>query len=143
MDRLFNGLRKKGIKLSPFLEIGAERTQCSMVLKNYYNADGFAVDLSKDMLQFAGVILKPLGFKKMPIRVCCDAYNLPFRNNVFPFVFCYETLHHFPEPTPVILEIKRVMQKGGFFLLASEPIKRKLKMKLWTVGHRMDKIENC
>jgi uncharacterized protein YbaR (Trm112 family) len=74
--------------------------------------------------------------EKMPIRICCDANHLPFRNHSFPFIFCYEFLHHFPALKPVLQEIFRVLSSGYFFF-DEEPFKRWLKVVLY---QQKDKI---
>jgi ubiquinone/menaquinone biosynthesis C-methylase UbiE/ferredoxin len=136
----FEKMGQKGIVFSPFLEIGAERCQRSMLLTNNFNAEGFAVDISLDSLKSAQYFAQVLGFKKLPVRVCCDAYNLPFRNNSFPFCFCYETLHHFPDPSPIIQEIWRVLDTGYFFF-AEEPIRRSLKINLYRKNRKIYSME--
>jgi SAM-dependent methyltransferase len=68
---------------------------------------------------------------KPPVRICCDANKLPFSTSSIPFVFCYETLHHFPGPTPITSEIYRVMIPGGFFFFDEEPYKQVLQLKLY------------
>lgn len=45
-----NRLRKAGVTLSPYLEIGAERGQRSLVMENDVGARGAAADISADML---------------------------------------------------------------------------------------------
>ncbi len=111
-----------GSEVSPFLEMGAERCHRSLVLTNDYDAQGFAIDISLDQLKTAGHFASLFSLPKLPVRVCCDANCLPFRDNSFPFVFSYEFLHHFPSPKPIIKEIFRVMSKGLFFL-DEEPFK--------------------
>ncbi len=115
----------------PYLEIGAGVGQGSMLLKNKYHLDGFASDLSFETLQLAPKYLRHLKYKKMPFRVCCDAYNLPFADNSMTFVFCFETLHHLPDPFPVLKEIKRVLKPGGFFYFNEEPISQTFNLNLW------------
>ena len=92
------------LKISPFIEIGAERCQRSLVMQNDFRADGAAVDISYDRLKSADYYRKVFKKEKMPVRICCDAYNLPFLNNFVPFIFCYETLHHFLDPSPIVNE---------------------------------------
>lgn len=128
-------LKDRGIALSPFLELGAERGQRSLALTNDFGAAGFAIDISfhqlRTMEHFAQLFSRP----KLPIRICCDANHLPFRNGSFPFVFCYEFLHHFPALKPVIEEIDRVLSNGTFFF-AEEPLKRMLKVALYSQKHK-------
>lgn len=123
-------LQEEGIKISPFLEIAAERAQRSLVLVNDFNAHGFAVDISYDSLKSCDYFANIFKKNKMPIRICCDIYNLPFKSNSIPFIFCYEALHHFPNQIPVVAEIHRVLSNGYFFF-DGEPFKRVLKIKLY------------
>lgn len=61
--------------------------------------------------------------RSCPLRLCCDANRLPLRSDAVPFVFCYEFLHHFPELTPVIRKIHRILA-GGTFFFSEEPYHR-------------------
>lgn len=124
-------LKKSGVVLSPYLEIGAERCQRSLVMENDLAAQGAAIDISFDMLKSCDYYKEVFNRNKVPLRVCCDANNLPFMNNSIPFVFCYETLHHFPDPTPIIEEIYRVLSPGGHFFFDEEPYKRVLHVNLY------------
>jgi len=124
-------LREKGIPVSPYLEIGAERGQRSLVMENDAGATGAAVDLSYDMLKSCEYYQKVFNKKKMPARICCDANYLPLASNSMPFVFCYETLRHFPDPTPIIKEIHRVLAPGGCFFFDEEPYRRVLHLDLY------------
>ncbi|HSV50173.1 MAG TPA: class I SAM-dependent methyltransferase [Candidatus Acidoferrales bacterium] len=124
-------LKEKGIILSPYLEIGAERCQRSLVMENDLKANGAAVDISFDMLKSCDHYKDLFGKSKVPLRVCCDANNMPFMTNSVPFVFCYETLHHFPDPAPIVKEIHRVLSPGGCFSFNEEPFKKVLHINLY------------
>jgi ubiquinone/menaquinone biosynthesis C-methylase UbiE len=41
----------------------------------------------------------------------CDAYDLPYENNAFDFVYCWELLHHIGEPQKVVQEMARVTSR--------------------------------
>lgn len=137
----FKHLEKLGFKLSPFLEIGAEKGQRSAVLVNNFDARGYAADISLESLSSSNKFSEALKFTSLPHLVCCDAYNLPFADNSFPLVFCFETLHHFPDPAPVIQEIYRVLAPGGIFYFAQEPIKQTLNLPLWRRGTHLTSPE--
>ena len=128
-------LREKGITLSPYLEIGAERGQRSLVMENDLGLHGVAADISFDMLRSCDHYREVLGQQKSPLRVCCDANNLPFASGSIPFVFCYETLHHFPAPAPITKEIHRVLLPGGCFFFDEEPFKQVLHVNLYQGKH--------
>jgi SAM-dependent methyltransferase len=128
--RKMHELAALGIRLSPFLELGAERGQRALVLTNDFGATGIAVDISyhqlKSMEHFAKLFNRP----KLPMRICCDANHLPFKSNSFPFIFCYEFLHHFPSLGPIVKEIHRVAA-GGHFYFDEEPFRRVFKLALY------------
>ena len=74
-----------GINLSPFLELGAERGQRSLVLTTDFYANGVAVDISYHQLRTMEHFAKLFKREKLPTRICCDANHLPFKNNSFSF----------------------------------------------------------
>ena len=123
-------LQSRGIALAPYLEIGAERGQRSLVMENDLGAHGAAADLSFDMLSSAAHWAKVFERPRLPLRLCCDIYNLPLRTDSLPFVFCYETLHHFPDPAPILDEVRRVMAPGATFYIDEEQVRRTLRQTL-------------
>lgn len=127
---------KDNAVISPYIEIGAERCQRSLVLQSDLGANGAAIDLSFDMLKSCKNYSAIFKKKKMPLRICCDAYNLPFADGSVPFVFCYHTLHHFPDPSPIIDEVYRVLSPGGGFFIGSEPYKKRMKVALYRSSKR-------
>lgn len=139
--KIFKKLQARGIALSPFLEIGAEKGQRSLVLVNDFGASGFAADISRESLAAGKKFAKILGFRKLPALVCCDAYRLPFASGSIPFVFCFETLHHFPDPAPIIKEVYRVLTPGGVFYFGEEPVKQSFNLRLWRRGYRLNPLE--
>jgi len=139
---IFDELAERIPHISPFLELGAERGQRSYVLSNEFAAQGFALDLSIDALQFGARLAEELGLHDAPLRICGDAYNLPFRSSSLPFVFCFATLHHFPDPAPVVGEVVRVLHDGGHFYFDGEPTRGLLALSLWTrYGHKLSRAE--
>lgn len=124
-------LQQRGIPLSPFLEIGAGHGHASLVLANEFGATGFATDLANEPLVSIHKTAKELSFSRLPKLLICDTERLPFADNSFPFIFCYQTLHHFPHPAAVTREIARVLVPGGWFFFAEEPVKQKFNLSLW------------
>lgn len=127
----FARLKNKGIKLSLFLEIGAERGQRSMLLASEFNADGYMLDISLESLQSADALKSQINLSVIPQPVCADAEALPFPDNSFAFVFTYQTLHHFPNPSPILKEIYRVLTPGGAFFFDEEPVRQLINLRLW------------
>ena len=132
-----SSLKQKNIKISPYVEIGAERCQRSLVMENDFESVGFAVDISRDMLESSNFYMKIFKKKKAPVKICADAYSLPFNSNSMPFVFCYETLHHFPDPEPIIREIYRILTPDGFFFFEEEPFKNQFNIGLYKVKNKI------
>lgn len=127
----FSSLKRHPVIFSPYLEIGAEFGHRAAVLEEAYNGRGFALDISLESLSLAPYFIKQLKLKKIPERICADAYNLPFQDNSFNFVFCYQSLHHFPNPKPIIQEIHRVLKPKGYLFVNEEPISQSLNLNLW------------
>jgi len=134
-------LQSSGIRLGPFIELGAERGQRSLVLANDFNVEGFAVDISFAQLKTLDYWMEFFNKPKPPLRVCCNAYHLPFQSRSLNFAFCYQFLHHFPDPAPVIKEIHRVLAPG-FFYFDEEPYKRfSLKLYRRKVNNKPGKLK--
>lgn len=139
----FKMLAKEGVIFSPYLEIGAEYSLRSSLLENKFGAVGFSSDISLPSLARSKEFAKLFNFKKTPKTICADAYNLPFKSNYFPFIFIYETLHHFPDPKPVLLEVKRVLAPGGICLIGAEPIRQSLQIRLWRRPNKLRRWEKA
>ncbi|MCH7951960.1 methyltransferase domain-containing protein [Patescibacteria group bacterium] len=133
----FAKLNREGVALSPFLDIGAGYGQASLLLENEFSAQGFASDLASKPLLTMNESAKRLGFSRLPHAVVFDAESIPFPNQSFAFVFCYQTLHHFPHPLAVTREIARVLKPGGVFFFAEEPVAQSFNLPLW---HRPTKL---
>lgn len=138
---IFKNVSKRKISLSPFLEIGAEKCQRAALLSSEFNAQGFALDISFESLKSAKFFTQKLDLKKLPILICADAENLPFENDSLPFVFAFETLHHFPNPKKVLREMKRVTASRGYVYFSEEPVKQTINLPLWRRDFNLNSFE--
>ena len=138
-QKIFQKLIAQDISLSPFLEIGAEKCQRAAFLTSKFSAQGFALDISFESLKSAPIFAKKLNLKRLPILICADAENLPFASSSIPFVFAFETLHHFPKPDKVLAEMERVSSRHVFF--SEEPIKQTLNLGIWQRGYNLRTFE--
>lgn len=129
--QIFRKLKKKKVHLSPFMELGGEKCERAAILTSKMNCQGAVVDLSAESLESAENFCPQIGLKNLPLRICADAYRLPFADNSLAFVFTFQTLHHFPDPKPIIKEIYRVLIPGGYFYFDEEPVKQLINISLW------------
>jgi len=124
-------IKKRNIIVSPYLEVGAERGQRSLILESELGLNGAAADISYDMLKTTDYYQKVFNKPKTPFRVCCDVHCLPFLSASIPFVFCYQFLHHFSSPAEPLHEMYRVLSSGGTFFFDEEPYKKTLHLNLY------------
>lgn len=135
--KVFNELVSRNISLSPFLEIAGGQGFRSDLLVSTFDVQGFATDISVDVLSSDRIFVQKLKLGKRSIKICADAYNLPFRTNSFPFVFIALSLHHFPDPLPIIQEAIRVMTPHSYFYFDEEPITQDFNLNLWRRGYHL------
>lgn len=77
-----------------------------------------AIDISRRMLE---VVRRRFGGIGSLNLVVCDAEFLPFRGEVADLVSVSSVLHHLPKPFRSMLDISRVLKKGGFLYMTREP----------------------
>lgn len=74
--------------------------------------DLVAVDLMPGKLEFA----------KHYFPVCtylnADATSLPFKNGHFDYALAVEILEHLPDPSRIVVEIRRAVKPGGHFIVS-------------------------
>jgi ubiquinone/menaquinone biosynthesis C-methylase UbiE len=118
-------------EMTPFLEIGANAGHSSYMLANEFGAQGFALDLSADSLRHGRALMDAWNLDRAPIRLAGDAANLPFADGSLRFVCAFQMLSQFMDTEAVFREVHRVLQPGGVFLFAEEPLRRQLSMRLY------------
>ena len=109
----------------PVAEFGAERCQRILaVISKFKLSSGYAYDLSERSMSMADIIGERL-FSDSPhkrlIRISDDFLSNHYTNH-FGFVFCFATLHHFPDPRPVFAAVHRMLKKDGIFYFNREAV---------------------
>jgi ubiquinone/menaquinone biosynthesis C-methylase UbiE len=118
-------------EMTPFLEIGANAGHSSYMLANEFGASGFALDISADSLRHGRALMDAWKLERAPVRLAGDAANLPFADGSLRFVCAFQMLSQFMDIESVFREVARVLQPGGVFLFAEEPLRRKLSLRLY------------
>jgi SAM-dependent methyltransferase len=69
--------------------------------------------------EYIGIDVKYAGHdhKLSKVDVFYDGKSIPFADSYFDSVFCGEVMEHIFTPSETLLEIKRVLRKGGYILL--------------------------
>jgi len=82
-----------------------------------YTANGaevVALDVSANMIKSAKAKTRKILEKPTRINyVVGDAEHLPFRDNKFDVVNCFDAFPHFPHPLKALGEMRRVLRSGG------------------------------
>ncbi|MDD5288653.1 MAG: class I SAM-dependent methyltransferase [Dehalococcoidales bacterium] len=68
-----------------------------------------ALDIAEKMLAKA----KSKGFKGNIRYLCADVMSIPMDGEFCDAVVCYSSLPHFPDKPKAMLEMKRILKKGG------------------------------
>ena len=117
--------------MTPFLEIGANAGHSSYMLVNEFGEQGFALDISADALRYGKALIERWHLARAPIRLAGDALRLPFADRSLRTVLAFQLLSQFQDIEAVFVEVKRVLQPGGLFLFADEPVRRLLSLRLY------------
>jgi ubiquinone/menaquinone biosynthesis C-methylase UbiE len=72
-----------------------------------------ALDIAEKMLLKA----KSKGFKGNIDYLCADVMAIPIANEAIDAVVCYSSMPHFPDKEAAMMEINRVLKKGGWIFV--------------------------
>ncbi len=89
------------------------------------------LDISADSLRHGRALMESWGLQRAPIRVAGDALHLPFADASLRFVCAFQVLSQFMNIGDLLSEAVRVLQPGGIFFFAEEPLIRKLSLRLY------------
>lgn len=103
------------LKFENFLDVGcASGYMLDKISKAYPNAKYFGVDVYDKAIISAKKNYPNLNFK------IASADKLPFANNTFDLIICYETIEHLENPRKALQEFRRVIKDGGSLILAMD-----------------------
>lgn len=97
------------------LDIGcASGFMISEIAKAFPGAKYHGVDVYDKAIRFAKKNYPQIKFK------VAQAENLPFKDNFFDLILCYETIEHVEDPKKSLKEMKRVLKNNGILLLTMD-----------------------
>ena len=100
-------------KNSTVLEVGCGiGAQTSIISTKNQETKFTSIDLSESSLIKARETIDTLGVENVTFRQA-DVYDLPFDSSSFDHVFVCFVLEHLIDPNAALLEIKRVLKRGG------------------------------
>ncbi|MDI6618032.1 MAG: class I SAM-dependent methyltransferase [Clostridiales bacterium] len=74
------------------------------------------VEYNEERLQETRQDFEDMGIEKV-LFINADAQNLPFLNETFDLVTCYNAVHHFDDYARALNEMERVLKKGGILVV--------------------------
>jgi|SRR3989344_1823334 len=97
------------------LDVGcASGYMISEIAKSFPEKQFFGIDAFDKTIEYAKKKYKNIKFE------IAKAEKLPFTDNSFGLVICYETIEHVANPKQMLKEIRRILSKDGTVLLAMD-----------------------
>lgn len=97
------------------LDVGsASGYMISEIAKRHPKARFHAIDAYKGAVDYAKKRYPRISFSQ------AEAEKLPYKNEQFDLILCYETIEHVRNPERAMREIRRVLKKDGKFVLAMD-----------------------
>lgn len=128
---------KKAVDISPFgkkvLDIGcADGSYLSFYKEKYPESQIYGTEISS--------VAVSLAEKRCPTGVFICTDKLPFEDKMFDFIHAAEILECLPNPEPFLQEIKRILSKGGKFLVTTAEPNYEYHTWEWKNGKRLNNI---
>lgn len=83
----------------------------SRLSKAFPKAECFGIDIYDKAIAYGKKLYPHITFR------IADAHAIPFKDETFDLAICTEVLEHVNDPKSALLEIKRVLKKGGFAII--------------------------
>ncbi len=110
------------------LDIGCEAGYVSLKILEKKPSAIYAIDICEEALEEFKKKLKNKRFDTEIIIKKAFMQNLPFKDNFFDAVVCTEVIEHAPQLEKSLEEVKRVLKKGGKFIVTfpNEKLRKKV-----------------
>jgi SAM-dependent methyltransferase len=132
--RFEDGFRLSDIASNAFILDFCSRTGNGTAYFYQHGKVGSAVcaDVSARMGSICTQRVAEAGLKKY-MWVPIGNYTLPFKDEIFDAILCFETIEHFPEPEKMVRDLGRVLRPGGTLILTTPNV-------LWEPIHALAAI---
>ncbi|MBT9775056.1 methyltransferase domain-containing protein [Clostridium sp. MCC353] len=117
--------RAAAIPAKTVLDLGCGNGNIIGMLRQQMEAAFYGADISGEMIREAR---KRLG-EEVKLDVA-DAAELPYDDEMFDLVICNASFHHYTDPVKAVMEIRRVLKKGGTLILGDPTIPGRVFLKL-------------
>jgi SAM-dependent methyltransferase len=108
-------------RASSILELGGGQGWASCIVKRTYpTAQVTLTDISPAAIASVDVWEKAFGARIDDARAC-RSYDTPFADGSFDLIFAYSAAHHFVRHRRTLLEIRRLLRRGGVGIYLNEP----------------------
>lgn len=101
------------ITFASLLDVGCGTGTFLSIVSKRFDVKVSGIDISRGMIEKS----RELFGSGADLRVG-DSEHLPWNNESFDVVTCIASFHHYPNPVPVLMEMKRVLKPGGRVIIA-------------------------
>lgn len=106
---------------SSIIELGGGSCWASYVVKKLFpNSSVVGSDIAEAAIN-SHKLWEPVINSEIDDACACTSYEVPFPDESFDLVFCFESAHHFGKHRKTLEEIKRILKPNGVALYLNEP----------------------
>jgi ubiquinone/menaquinone biosynthesis C-methylase UbiE len=122
ISKLFAGELRRNKESIKVLDIGCgwgtDLFYLNSLYKNFRNSIFVGLDLSEDNIKFCNDAKNTKEITNINFLIG-DIENTSFKDGTFDVVICSEVLEHLPNPTHVIMEIRKILKDGGALIITT------------------------
>lgn len=107
---------------SSILELGGGSCWASHIVKKFFPTSlVVGSDIAEAATNCSHEIWGSVINSQIDKAIACTSYEIPYPDESFDLIFCFESAHHFGKHKKTLTEIKRVLKPGGHCLYLNEP----------------------